>query len=419
MLLDEYKNIIKQVIGHDPDSLGDATITNAVNRRIHESNAGNPRQYLQTLKKSKTELQNLIDLVVIPETWFFRDEEPFVFLKSHVVNYLPLLKKGQTLKILSLPCSTGEEPYSIAMSLVQCGLASFNPRIDAIDVCHHSLIMARAAIYRNNSFRSKLHGFRGRFFDKTDDGYKLHDSICNMVTFSQGNILKESYDPGDCQYDYIFCRNLLIYFDRPTSEMVINKLVKALKWGGVLVLGHAESGMVTNKYLKSVDFTKSFAFTKNKQSWKANKEQSPAVDPELLHKLREFNNSRVKTDDISSEQKEKQEPSEDTSRLLDSALQMADCGDLSNARKVCEKIIELSDPVASTYYLLGLIADAEGDKEQSEQYLRKTLYLDPDHYEALTHMARLMENNGDHKSSLMFKRRAERVHQRLNDQKAG
>jgi len=419
MLLDEYKNIIKQVIGHDPDSLGDATITNAVNRRIHESNAGNPRQYLQTLKKSKTELQNLIDLVVIPETWFFRDEEPFVFLKSHVVSYLPLLKKGQKLKILSLPCSTGEEPYSIAMSLVQCGMASLKPRIDAVDVCLRSLTKARTAVYGNNSFRSKLCDFREHFFDKTDNDYKLHDSIRNMVIFAKGNILQDSYDPGDCQYDYIFCRNLLIYFDRATSERVINKFVKALKWGGILILGHAESGLVTNKCLKSVNFTKSFAFIKDKQSWKASEEQPPALEPELINKLREFNKSCVVTNDVADEQKEKQEPSEDTSRLLDNALQLADCGDLINSRKVCEKIIELSDPVASTYYLLGLIADAEGDKEQSEQYLRKTLYLDPDHYEALTHMARLMENNGDHKNSLMFKRRAERVHQRLSDQKAG
>jgi len=198
--------------------------------------------YLSYVQRHNEELQALVEDIVVPETWFFRYPESFDCL----VDYMPK-KRAETLDILSVPCSTGEEPYSIAMSLLMQGVPHKNFHIDAADISDVALSRAKAAIYSEHSFRHHELSFRNQYFDGLFDTriqrpyWKLHPHVCQCVNFYAVNILKPNMQLKS-SYDVIFCRNLLIYFDKKTQEKVIQRLYNMLKSDGLLFLGHAGSG---------------------------------------------------------------------------------------------------------------------------------------------------------------------------------
>ena len=125
--------------------------------------------YLRRLQTSLAELEELIELVVVPETWFFSDRKPFTFLEHYVKSeWLPNRNNG-ILRLLSIPCSTGEEPYSLAMLLLNAGLTPDKFRIDAVDISKKALLKATNAVYNQNSFRGEDLPQRERYFQQTAD----------------------------------------------------------------------------------------------------------------------------------------------------------------------------------------------------------------------------------------------------------
>src|SRR5262249_28978799 len=138
---------------------------------------------------SKHEIQELIETVVVPETWFFRDAKAFEVLAEFVVHeWLPASPQG-SLKILSGPCSTGEEPYSVAMALLDVGMPAHRFTIDAVDISARAVAKAKAGVYGANSFRGQSLEFRERYFEETAIGYTLKRSVCRSVAFHQSNLL--------------------------------------------------------------------------------------------------------------------------------------------------------------------------------------------------------------------------------------
>src|SRR5262249_51536192 len=149
--------------------------------------------------------------------------------------------------ILSAPCSTGEEPYSLAMALLDAPVPRSQFTIDAVDLSVRALDRAKQAIYGKNSFRGKAVAFRDRHFAQTGDVFKLHDAIHECVSFYQGNLLEEKFLVNHKPYDFIFCRNLLIYFDRATQKLALRKLHQLLSPSGVLFVGPAEVPLVSEQ----------------------------------------------------------------------------------------------------------------------------------------------------------------------------
>ncbi|KYC39992.1 hypothetical protein WA1_28965 [Scytonema hofmannii PCC 7110] len=118
------ENLLKQKIGLDPSTLGSVTMKRAISQCMANCGLTDITDYLVRLQTSTQELEQLIEMVVVPETWFFRDREPFVFLSRYVMSEWFPNHRDRVMRVLSIPCSTGEEPYSIAIALTEAGLAA-------------------------------------------------------------------------------------------------------------------------------------------------------------------------------------------------------------------------------------------------------------------------------------------------------
>ncbi|HSW13047.1 MAG TPA: protein-glutamate O-methyltransferase CheR, partial [Solimonas sp.] len=255
-----FEQLLKQAMGLDAASIGTAMVERAVQERQAALGLADARAYWDCLQGSAAELQELIETVVVSETWFFRDREAFAALARLGHEEWLRRPEQEPQRLLSLPCSTGEEPYSMAMTLLDAGLPSAAFRIDAVDISARALARARRAIYGRNSFRGADLAFRERHFSEEPGGYQLGAAARTSVQLQQGNLLAPDFLPGAALYDVIFCRNVLIYFDRATQDRAIAVLQRLLKDRGTLFVGPAETGLLLDHQFVSSKWPLAFAF---------------------------------------------------------------------------------------------------------------------------------------------------------------
>lgn len=253
---------LKERIGLDVTSVGVAIIERAVRQRITAVPGRTVEEYWHCLLQSTQEQQALIEAVIVPETWFFRYPESFATLARLAVQRLTAIRHLRALRILSLPCSTGEEPYSIAMTLLDAGVQPHQFKVDGLDVSPLSVERAREARYGRNSFRGADLAFRERYFTADGDGYRLGERVREQVRLQVGNLLDPALLANEAPYDFVFCRNLLIYFDQPTQRLVFEVLKRLTHQDGVLFIGPAEGSLLGRLGLRSIGVPQSFAFSR-------------------------------------------------------------------------------------------------------------------------------------------------------------
>jgi chemotaxis protein methyltransferase WspC len=396
--------LLRKEIGLDAASIGSALIERTIRLRMKQHGWKNIADYAQHLRDSPVEFHELIEAVVVTETWFFRDREPFnAFTQFAVGEWLPRHAAG-AMRILSVPCSSGEEPYSLAMALLDAGVPPERFKIDAVDISLNALIRATRGVFGKNSFRGKDLTFRERHFVAVKDGYALNPSVRQHVNFQRDNVLDDGFLSGAAPYDFIFCRNLLIYFDRATQILTLAKLHRLLAPDGVLFVGPAEVPLVGASGFTSANLPHAFACLKT------NGASTPPPRPPRRKKRLTLNGqppvppSRADLappSAIAPEANHHDAP-------LKLARELADSGRLAEAATLCEAHLTRNGTSAEAYYLLGLVKDAADDPAAITFY-RKALYLDPNHYETLVHAAVYLERTGDAAAAAPFKRRAARA----------
>lgn len=262
MRRDTVDELLRQRIGLDPGSAGPGLATRAIRARMKSLGIveGQHEQYLVILEESASELQALVEEIVISESWFFRDEHPFDLFADRYVGLWLNDKALPKLKVLSMPCAGGEEPYSIAMTLIDRGLSPDRFQVDAVDVSRVVVEAAQRGVYSDNAFRTRDLAFRDRHFQRVDGGYQLKERLRSSVTFQVGNLLDDSIFAGERAFDAIFCRNLLIYLDASARRHALANLDRLLGPSGLLIVGHAEQlGYLGAKFRPAGD-RKCFAF---------------------------------------------------------------------------------------------------------------------------------------------------------------
>jgi len=402
--------LLEQTIGLDSASVGVSTISRAVAQRIKHCAAADDGAYLALLNSSAAELQALIDEVTVPETWFFRDMVPFRLLAEVVArDWVPAAAQGKILRILSVPCSSGEEAYSIAMTLHDAGLTPKSFCIDAVDISTRALERARAGVYGKNSFRGEESHFRERYFQQSGTSYELQAEVRNSVNFLAGNLLDGELLRGVERYDVIFCRNLLIYFNRHKQEQALKKLHTLLVPDGLLFLGHAEAGCIDNRFFSPVRRARAFAFRRVDEA----KRSAPAKQPLAAPAPRPAPKVRVRRAAAAPKATPAQVAAPPSApqleRWLQEAQRLADQGKLAEAASLCKSYLEHHAGSADAYYLLGIVRTAEGDHAEAGQLFHKAAYLDPRHYQALIHLAIHAEQQGDAAAAAKYRARAERA----------
>jgi len=221
--------------GIDAAQTGEVSLRKDIRRAINACT--HPERLLNT---ASTEWLALLETALVPETWFFRNIEAFDALARWVTKTWLPAHPGQCLRVLSLPCASGEEPYAIAMCLLEAGLSPDHFKIRAGDISACSLALAGEATYRRNSFRSGFDEARfGKYFDDLGGGARrVTQSLRGLVEFELMNLVNPSRPLPQSQV--IFCRNALIYFGEHTQREVVTRLHSTLSDDGILFLGPVE-----------------------------------------------------------------------------------------------------------------------------------------------------------------------------------
>ncbi len=199
--------------------------------------------HLRATDETDSQWQALINTLTIGETYFMRDKEHFRLLRTRILPQIILEKRQQKrleLTIWCAGCATGEEPYSVAITLQEFlpDIAKWKVTLIGTDINQRAIDTARQALYRKWSFRHTEPGFEKRYFEPSDNGAQLKSEIHKMVTFKRANVLDT---PPVTHCDIIFCRNVLLYLGKESIRQVENNIFEALTNGGWFILGHAEA----------------------------------------------------------------------------------------------------------------------------------------------------------------------------------
>ncbi|MEF2270323.1 protein-glutamate O-methyltransferase CheR [Janthinobacterium sp. LS2A] len=398
-------------------SVSKSVAERAVGQRMEQTGFADSEAYLQAL--TPAEMTQLIELVVVPESWLFRDPQAFYATVELVQERWA---RGRATRILSIPCAGGEEPYSMAMALRDGGVPKQAFSIDAYDLSPGCIERAQAGIYGRNAFRAQDVAFRERYFTHVaDDSYRIIDSLREQVTFRQGNLLQFDTATYSRHYDVIFCRNLLIYFDKPTTRAAIQNLSALLADDGMLLAGYAEVPSFCQNGFTTLQFRQAFALKKETAA-----PASPVQVAPLLPALRTLRSVPPAPRRAAVTAPSSAAPAAPRTRpvsvpppspaaqadLLAEARLLADRGQLREAGEKCHAHLAKVPEAAEAYFMLGIINELAGKMDLADDYWRRCIYLQPDHYEALCHLSLLAERNGNHTAAATLKARAARIYER-------
>lgn len=428
-------------IGLDPASVGENLIRTGIRNRMKQLGLARLADYERILRGPTDEVQALIEEVVIPESWFFRDERPFAAFREIARAGWLVHPERSPLTVLCLPCAGGEEPYSVVMTLLDLGLPAERFEVVAVDVSERSIVRAARGIYGASSFRGVSETNRARYFDPAEPAgrYRIKAEVRARVRFERGNILAPDLLAGRPGFAVVFCRNLLIYFDDPARVRAAQNLDRLTAADGYLFLGHADRPEATllarfaphgdpgcflyrrlDRSLPSASAGVVSAPSGRPpmvvvpplcRSPESGRKTAPAVTPAAASKpVARPEASEVRTRARAS-RTEGQAPDAGVEPLR-RAAELADRGQYDEAAEVVRQHLGRGPLDAPAHFLLGMIRQAAGDRAAAEAELFKAAYLDPDHDEALLALALLARRRGDVAAEATLRRRAERARAR-------
>lgn len=412
----EIEEFLMKTIGLDPASIGSKSVERAIKARMELASLREETKYLALLQENEVEQAALIETVIVPETWFFRDQGPFDYLREYVALEWKPANKDRVFRVLSVPCSTGEEPFSIAITLIEAGLGDNDFSIDAVDISMHSLQKAKRGIYGKSSFREKDNDYIDRYFSTRERGFQVSEQILNAVHFQFGNILNPDFSANRFPYDAVFCRNLLIYMTQEAKKRILGVLDSILVHGGVFFTGHTETMLVRSFGYSIVKRPRVFACKKAERPQKVKvKEREktkpiitvaslsvrpapslPAVPNAYAHPAQSVENTKATMQ-------------EGSGPLLDRIRELGDRGAIEEALVACKEALKEYTLNSEVYYLMGLLHDTSDKSDKAEECFLKALYLDPNHYPALVKLYLLYEQRGDITRAKAYRDRASRV----------
>ncbi|MFO0912407.1 MAG: CheR family methyltransferase [Pirellulales bacterium] len=449
-ILRDVQRLLQQRIGLSPDSLGTTAIESAVVQHVQALSGLQADQYLDLIRANGEEFDELVERIVVPETWFFRDAASFECLRHYMRQRRATVGLSpRPLRLLSIPCSTGEEAYSLAAVMADEGFSSSEFQVLGVDISRRLLRLAREGRYGANSFRQLSPAgsvLVDRFLSLIDGDRVVGAELKRSVSFERGNLATDDFLAGQSPMDVIFCRNLLIYLDDAARRVALMHVRRLLAPGGLLYVGHAEAGAVTDS-LSGTTFQRyhqdfPFGWIHSPGHLRADdrfdaraispgqREHSPAapsissrppasfsgvagggmptartVGPlptagTLTQRTPTQRTPTQRTPTPASRAKES-----GSAKLLSEARAAADRGELDRAATICQRLLDESNLQAEVYCLLGVVRQAAGQAGEAERLFAQALFLEPRNVEALTHLMVLKSSQGDEQAASNYRRR--------------
>ena len=243
---DQWRNLLEERTGITLTDQQKAFLQTQVTMRMRELGLQDYSEYYQKLHDGiwgKAEWSVLVDRLMVKETSFFRHRHSYDCVRTLLQDRIAAGNLAGSFDVWSVGCSTGEEPYSLAILLNDCfEYAQLEPYfgIFATDISMPALSKARNGIYSERKIETLSTNERQRYFKDLGDGrYKVVDKLQDRLCFSQGNVMDFATMPAE-KMDVIFCQNVLIYFRRWRRREILNSLVERLKPDGLLIIGLGE-----------------------------------------------------------------------------------------------------------------------------------------------------------------------------------
>jgi chemotaxis protein methyltransferase WspC len=409
VILSALETLVRDRIGLDPGSISTSTLARAAAARMAARGVASTDAYIGLLNSDPGEWSTLVGELVVPESWFFRGGvEFFEYLAKSIRSKLMDSVNGRVIRVLSVPCSTGEEPYSLALALEKEGVPAERCHIDGVDLARDHLLRAVTGRYPAFSFREAHADPRPQFFREYEPGkWELTAAIRDRVRFRPGNLVEPNLLAGESPYDLIICRNLFIYLTAAGAARALASLERLLAPDGLLCLTAAEADRLpVGRY--SAEGPPALAIFKrstglanpprsgiiriSKPTSGVQAKAAPRSGPIAPPPPRSYEHLPLP--------KPRPEPIAEGRRL-------ADLGYLTEAQAVCEA----APPSAKAFSLLGVIHLAAGRIDAATECFRKALYLEPDHAEALEHMILICNQRGEAEQAAGLRRRLQRIEQ--------
>lgn len=372
-------------------------------------------QYFEMLSHDQTEFRELLNLITINETSFYRFPGQFEALVDTV---LPELAEGRTgdnhiMRLWSAGCSTGEEPYTLAMNWVDSGLEQqgWRAEIMGTDVSTRALAMAKAGLYPARALLNVPEDVVRRHFVEVDGSYRVAQHVRRLCDFTYQNLIKEPYPLALMGgWDVIFCRNVTIYFRLESTKRVVGNLFNSLNEGGYLFIGHSETLGAVSDDFELVEIGGVFVYRKPRRTLPlpvlcppAPLPRTPRAAPRPPRKTLRAEPEGEPTaaeDPLSTARRQMAEGRSAhalatveellaTDRFnveahLVAARIHADAGEYEQAIAACMRALAINPLLPGARYILGLIHQRQGDAVRAVSELKKTVYIDPDF--ALAHL---------------------------------
>lgn len=236
-----FRDLIYKECGICFNSINRSVLETRLVRALREYGLDNVRQFYDLISSDSQKLMHFMDDITTNLTRFFRIEKHFQILKEDIFPVImqnKIEKKSRDISIWSAGCSTGEEPYSIAMTCLETpNMSSFNIKIFASDISLKCLIKAKEGVYDASHLESVPKEYLTRYFDDMDSKYIVKKDVKKLITFDYHNLMHVGIQKN---IDVILCRNVLIYFDESGRQQTERRFYDALNNPGYLLIGHSE-----------------------------------------------------------------------------------------------------------------------------------------------------------------------------------
>ncbi len=406
----DIKEELRRQTGIKEICIEDDRLASFLRSRISHNKLRTSQDYINLLKSgtptADAEMAAIVEMISNTESFFFRDHGQMQLLRSRILPELILKKKpGETLRVLSAACSTGEELYSICIMLRDLTAGS-QLKLDLIgvDINHDALKRAREGLYSPWSFRGVPNSTLEKYFTMERGKLRISKDIRSMATFKYFNLVEGAAGfPAEHRgekFDLIICRNVFIYFDDTAIERAVNGLLDLLNEEGYLLTGHSELANRHFPRLVTVQFPESFIGKKvtgshAKVKYFAVPETTlPSVKPVAENKT-----NRKPVQRINIEPGTEEPTSASDGDLLQQARRAADLGNNDLAKQLCDRLIEKEPFNHLAYFTLAQIANEEGEIEEAVMLLNKVIYLEKSFFPAYIELATINNYLGNHKTA--------------------
>ena len=403
---------------------------------------------INQLVPGATEWQELISLLTVTETYFFRDQGQMSLLKNQLLPELIERKRDlsltqcnvangefyrPTLRLWSAGCSTGEEAYSLAILVKELipDYQAWDILILGTDINQPAIALAQQGIYSDWSFRAITPEIKSRYFRSHKKGWKIDPAIQAMVTFQPGNLMQDNYPAYTSSihdFDLIICRNVFIYFDFNAIAQVIDKFYCSLAPGGFLLTGHTELHTHKTEAFQVKNFPQSVVYQRHSGLDEKSKDLHPLTpaakfesrkteifSPSLPSLGTRFDvNANTQTLLDAAKESLIQKAYADVIQIAKQLIALApqhfqayclmaeayaNFGDYSQADQACQQALQISPLAIEPYHLLAQIAEEQGDHNSAKLFLKRIIYLAPSSVTAHLELGSIYEREGNEKQA--------------------